>query len=93
MDVTDGDRYAIAMAKLSQARSAVYEATRIIEHLFESDRCTETSVVLPVHIPDVSATHDPDITGLYPGQQAPPPDYSDVDPEEESEVETTECLD
>ena len=37
MTVTDGDRYAIAMAKLSQARSAVYEATRIIEHLFESE--------------------------------------------------------
>jgi hypothetical protein len=37
MTVSDGDRFAIAMAKLSQARSAVYEATRIIEHLFESE--------------------------------------------------------
>ena len=95
MDVTDGDRYAIAMAKLSQARSAVYEATRIIEHLFESDGQPKECGILPSGVPVDSSDHDSDpITGLYSGQITPPADYSDVDPEEEeSEVETTECLD
>ena len=94
MTVTDGDRYAIAMAKLSQARSAVYEATRIIEHLFESDGQAEGCQVLSTDNPTANSAHDPDpITGLYPGQCAMQPDYTDVDPEEESEVETTECLD
>jgi hypothetical protein len=92
MTVTDGDRYAIAMAKLSQARSAVYEATRIIEHLFESDGPSTECQVLPVGVPDDSGDHDSDpVTGLYAGQIQPPTDYTDVDPEE-PEVETEECL-
>ena len=69
MTVTDGDRYAIAMAKLSQARSAVYEATRIIEHLFETDGPRQECSILSggTAVDDCSNDCDP-ITGLYKGQ-------------------------
>lgn len=87
MTVTDGDRYAIAMAKLSQARSAVYEATRIIEHLFESDGQPEGNELLPVcAVPD-SGDHDCDpVTGLYAGQLP-------FQKEKAEEEEGAECLD
>ena len=89
MTVTDGDRYAIAMAKLSQARSAVYEATRIIEHLFESDGPAEERQVLSCSIPVDSTDHDCDpITGLYPGQQADPDTLL-----KQEDDEGAECLD
>jgi hypothetical protein len=68
MTVTDGDRYAIAMAKLSQARSAVYEATRIIEHLFESDGKCPVIEGLPRNSTGNNTDTCDSVTGLYPGQ-------------------------
>ena len=83
MTVTDGDRFAIAMAKLSQARSAVYEATRIIEHLFESNGgCPEIEIIRD-HVSSVRGINSIDpVTGLYPGQK---PDISIVEDEEQCE--------
>lgn len=84
MDVTDGDRFAIAMAKLSQARSAVYEATRIIEHLFESDGCLPTHETNDsVSVGGTLAVGNP-VDGLYPGQL--PDQIEDV------EEDSAECL-
>ena len=86
MTVTDGDRYAIAMAKLSQARSAVYEATRIIEHLFGSDGPKQECGILHYGTPSNSSDHDDcdPITGLYEGQIAT---QAEEGPEEGSECE------
>lgn len=97
MTVSDGDRFAIAMARLSQARSAVYEATRIIEHLFESDECQ--SICESIADSELSGSSDscdpviPDrdcqdpVTGLYPGQKP----FTEINDEEE-EAEDVECL-
>ena len=89
MTVTDSDRFAVAMAKLSQARSAVYEATRIIEHLFEADGNYSFAEVdySPVSSLSVSDNIDP-VTGLYPGQK---PNFTEAN--EEPEVEDiVECV-
>lgn len=87
MTVTDSDRFAVAMAKLSQARSAVYEATRIIEHLFEADGPQQECMVLHEHPTDVCDTNSRDtITGLYPGQIPDILDCADEEPE------SVECL-
>jgi hypothetical protein len=87
MTVSDGDRFAIAMAKLSQARSAVYEATRIIEHLFESggERTIPEDLFECDSSGGVSVDSCDSVTGLYPGQKQA---VMDQDPEEETE----ECL-
>ena len=69
MTVTDGDRFAIAMAKLSQARSAVYEATRIIEHLFEANGNNANVEVLPEHTISECVDFGDPVDGLYPGQK------------------------
>jgi hypothetical protein len=69
MTVTDDERYAIAMAKLSQARSAVYEATRIIEHLFESGSSAVLCEIPSQPPADRSFGAGDPITGLYPGQK------------------------
>jgi len=87
MTVTDSDRFAIAMAKLSQARSAVYEATRIIEHLFEADRGNPVMEVLPDHtISKCGPRFGDPVDGLYPGQQ---PEFT-VAYEEPEDI--TECV-
>jgi hypothetical protein len=89
MTVTDSDRFAVAMAKLSQARSAVYEATRIIEHLFEAnggDSLVETVRLSPVS--ECTDLSDP-ITGLYPGQK-PNIGAAEEEPSEEDGVECVE---
>jgi hypothetical protein len=88
MTVTDGDRFAIAMAKLSQARSAVYEATRIIEHLFEADGGDPlfTSVCVPT-VDEPVSFGDP-IDGLYPGQK---PNITEAN-EEPTVEDIIECV-
>ena len=68
MTVTDGDRFAIAMAKLSQARSAVYEATRIIEHLFEADGSCALVENLSHDVIGSNTDNSNPVNGLYPGQ-------------------------
>jgi hypothetical protein len=85
MTVTDGDRFAVAMAKLSQARSAVYEATRIIEHLFEADEFHAKLEDVCLDGPSCSDLDPDPVTGLYPGQK---PDTELVCEQEED----VECL-
>jgi hypothetical protein len=69
MTVSDSDRFAIAMAKLSQARNAVYEATRIIEHLFEADGSGPAIAVLRnCVVPEPVLDSGDPVGGLYPGQ-------------------------
>jgi hypothetical protein len=86
MTVSDGDRFAIAMAKLSQARSAVYEATRIIEHLFESSGVSPFSESVSEFNTGSSIDTCDSITGLYPGQKP----YAKIEEEEEEGVECLE---
>ena len=84
MTVTDGARYAIAMAKLSQARSAVYEATRIIEHLFESGGVVASPENIGAGVCCITDTINNPIKGLYPGQI---PDVKTVEEDLEECVE------
>lgn len=89
MTVTDGDRFAIAMAKLSQARSAVYEATRIIEHLFEADGGHPDMAILRNDTANecVVSFSDP-IDGLYQGQK---PNITEANEEPDAEG-VEECV-
>jgi hypothetical protein len=89
MTVTDGDRFAIAMTKLAQARNAVYEATKIIEHLFEADGNDPLmeAVCSDGDHSGISDCLDP-VTGLYPGQK---PNITEAN-EEPTVEDIIECV-
>jgi len=90
MTVTDEAKLFAIRQQLMEMRYKLDASINIINYVFE-----RVDGELEVHAePTLSVpTHTSDTVKLHPGQIAPPPDYTDVDPEDEFNLinEEHEC--
>jgi hypothetical protein len=95
MTVTDEAKLFAIRQQLFEMRYKLDASINIINYVFERNENDATVALDNTSVSDDNHTfadRDP-VSDLYAGQVQPPPDYTDVDPESDEEVETTECLD
>jgi len=91
MTVTDEAKLFAIRQQLFEMRYKLDASINIINYVFDRD---DSGTQVP-DVPELSGDTGPsDTLGLYPGQIGPPPDYTDVDPNE-PEIkleEVVECV-
>jgi len=79
MTVTDEAKLFAIRTQLLEMRYKLDASINIINYVFERD---DSGIQVPVVSQPSGIISPSDTIGLYPGQVAPPVDYTDVDPDE-----------